>query len=71
MTEKLAVELVGDMLSRHECDVLQHLAIPMPIPMIAQILGVLNATSTTSGGGRRTVCASWTSHPLGVAWPEQ
>jgi cytochrome P450 len=40
MTEKLAVELVSDMLARHECDVVQHLAIPMPIRMIAQILGI-------------------------------
>jgi cytochrome P450 len=40
MTEKLAVELVGDMLHRRECDVVQHLAIPMPIRLIAQILGI-------------------------------
>jgi cytochrome P450 len=40
MTEKLAVELVSDMLARRECDVVQHLAIPMPIRMIAQILGI-------------------------------
>jgi cytochrome P450 len=40
MTEKLAVELVSDMIARHECDVVQQLAIPMPIRMIAQILGI-------------------------------
>jgi cytochrome P450 len=40
MTEKLAVELVAGMLSKRECDVVQQLAIPMPIRMIAQILGI-------------------------------
>src|ERR1700710_2954945 len=40
MTDKLAVELVAGMLSERECDVVQHLAIPMPIRMIAQILGI-------------------------------
>ena len=40
MIEKLADELVSDVLARRECDVVQHLAIPMPIRMIAQILGV-------------------------------
>jgi cytochrome P450 len=40
MTEKLAVELVADMLGKRECDVVQQIAIPMPIRMIAQILGV-------------------------------
>jgi cytochrome P450 len=40
MTEKLAVELVAGMLSKRECDVVQKLAIPMPIRMIAQILGI-------------------------------
>jgi cytochrome P450 len=39
MTDKLAVELVSGMLARRECDVVQHLTIPMPIRMIAQILG--------------------------------
>jgi cytochrome P450 len=40
MTEKLATELVSDMLNAAECDVVQRLAIPMPIRLIAQILGV-------------------------------
>jgi cytochrome P450 len=40
MTEKLATELVGDMLNVPECDVVQRLAIPMPIRLIARILGV-------------------------------
>ncbi|WP_158019672.1 cytochrome P450 [Mycolicibacterium rhodesiae] len=40
MTEKLATELVTDMLNAAECDVVQRLAIPMPIRLIAQILGV-------------------------------
>lgn len=40
MTDKLAVELVSDVLANPGCDVVQHLAIPMPIRLIAQILGV-------------------------------
>lgn len=40
MTEKLAVELVSDLLANPGCDVVQQLAIPMPIRLIAQILGV-------------------------------
>lgn len=40
MTEKLAVELVSEVLAHPGCDVVQQLAIPMPIRMIAQILGV-------------------------------
>jgi cytochrome P450 len=40
MTEKLAVELVSDVLARGECDVVQQLAIPMAIRMIAHILGI-------------------------------
>ena len=40
MTEKLATELVTDVLDNPGCDVVQRLAIPMPIRMIAQILGV-------------------------------
>jgi cytochrome P450 len=40
MTEKLAVELVADVLRNPGCDVVQQLAIPMPIRLIAQILGV-------------------------------
>ncbi|MDX1882245.1 cytochrome P450 [Mycolicibacterium sp. 120270] len=40
MTEKLATELVTDVLDNTGCDVVQRLAIPMPIRMIAQILGV-------------------------------
>jgi cytochrome P450 len=40
MTEKLAEELVSDVLATPGCDVVQQLAIPMPIRLIAQILGV-------------------------------
>lgn len=40
IVDKLAVELVSDLLSNPGCDVVQHLAIPMPIRLIAQILGV-------------------------------
>ncbi|RAV00032.1 cytochrome P450 [Mycobacterium colombiense] len=40
IVEKLAVELVSDLLNNPGCDVVQHLAIPMPIRLIAQILGV-------------------------------
>ncbi|OBG38471.1 cytochrome [Mycobacterium alsense] len=40
IVEKLAVELVADLLNNPGCDVVQHLAIPMPIRLIAQILGV-------------------------------
>jgi cytochrome P450 len=40
MTEKLAVELVAGLVAERECDVVQQLTIPMPIRMIAQILGI-------------------------------
>jgi cytochrome P450 len=40
ITENLAVELVADLLRNPGCDVVQQLAIPMPIRLIAQILGV-------------------------------
>ncbi|WP_082968447.1 cytochrome P450 [Mycobacterium scrofulaceum] len=40
MTERLATELVTDVLNDPGCDVVQRLAIPMPIRLIAQILGV-------------------------------
>ena len=40
IVEKLAAELVSDLLNNPGCDVVQHLAIPMPIRLIAQILGV-------------------------------
>ncbi|OBF20669.1 cytochrome P450 [Mycobacterium sp. ACS4331] len=40
ITERLAVELVTDILNDPGCDVVQRLAIPMPIRLIAQILGV-------------------------------
>lgn len=38
--ERLAEELVADVLSNPGCDVVQRLAIPMPIRLIARILGV-------------------------------
>ncbi|OBH95859.1 cytochrome P450 [Mycobacterium sp. E2733] len=40
MTDKLAVELVSNLVSSPGSDVVQQLAIPMPIRLIAQILGV-------------------------------
>ncbi len=40
MIENLAEELVADVLANPGCDVVQQLAIPMPIRLIAQILGV-------------------------------
>lgn len=40
MTENLAVELVSDVINNPGCNVVQRLAIPMPIRLIAQILGV-------------------------------
>jgi cytochrome P450 len=40
ITEKLAVELVAGLLRNPGCDVVQQLAIPMPIRLIAQILGI-------------------------------
>ncbi|MGV0791506.1 cytochrome P450 [Mycolicibacterium sp. XJ1819] len=40
ITEKLAVELVTDLLDNPGCDVVQRLSIPMPIRLIAKILGV-------------------------------
>ncbi|KUI41617.1 cytochrome [Mycobacterium sp. IS-1590] len=40
MTEKLATELVTEVIDDPGCDVVQRLAIPMPIRMIAQILGI-------------------------------
>lgn len=43
MAEKLAGELVSDMMNEPGCDVVQRLAIPMPIRLIAQILGVPDA----------------------------
>lgn len=40
MAENLATELVHDVMANPGCDVVQRLAIPMPIRLIAQILGV-------------------------------
>lgn len=40
MTEQLANDLVTDVMNDPGCDVVQRLAIPMPIRLIAQILGV-------------------------------
>lgn len=40
IVENLAVELVADLLNNPGCDVVQHLAVPMPIRLIAEILGV-------------------------------
>lgn len=43
MNDKLATELVADVLANPGCDVVQRLTIPMPIRMIAHILGVPDA----------------------------
>lgn len=40
LIDKLAVELVSDVIANPSCDVVRQLAIPMPIRVIAQILGV-------------------------------
>lgn len=40
MTEKLATDLITDVMKDPGCDVVQRLTIPMPIRLIAQILGV-------------------------------
>lgn len=40
MIEKLAVELVSAVIDNPGCDVVQRLTIPMPIRLIAQILGI-------------------------------
>ncbi|WP_082983693.1 cytochrome P450 [Mycobacterium scrofulaceum] len=58
MTEKLATELVTDVLNDPGCDVVQRLAIPMPIRLIAQILGV---PDTDVGDFRR-----WSERAVGV-----
>ncbi|OBF78302.1 cytochrome [Mycobacterium sp. 852002-51613_SCH5001154] len=58
MTEKLAIELVTDVLNDQGCDVVQRLAIPMPIRLIAQILGV---PDTDVGDFRR-----WSERAVGV-----
>jgi cytochrome P450 len=58
MTEKLAIELVSEVLSNPGCDVVQRLAIPMPIRLIAQILGVPDADV---GDFRR-----WSERAVGV-----
>ncbi|WP_082975612.1 cytochrome P450 [Mycobacterium sp. E2238] len=58
MTEKLAIDLVTDVLKDPGCDVVQRLAIPMPIRLIAQILGV---PETDVGDFRR-----WSERAVGV-----
>lgn len=40
MTEKLAIDFVTDVINSPGCDVVQRLTIPMPIRLIAHILGV-------------------------------
>ena len=71
MTEKLAVELVSDMLTRGECDVVQHLAIPMPIRMIAQILGIPECDVDDFRRWSEDAVRLMDFTPRGVAWPEQ
>ena len=41
--DKLAAELVGDVIANPGCDVVEKLTIPLPIRMIAQILGIPEA----------------------------
>ncbi|WP_232518848.1 cytochrome P450 [Mycobacterium intracellulare] len=43
MTDKLAAELVSDVLANPGCDVVERLTIPMPMRMIAHILGIPDA----------------------------
>ncbi len=43
ITDKLAAELVGDVIANPGCDVVEKLTIPLPIRMIAQILGIPEA----------------------------
>ena len=40
MIDRLAVELVGDVLDSPGCDAVQRLAVPMPMRLIAHMLGV-------------------------------
>ena len=58
MTEKRATDLVTDVMNDPGCDVVQRLAIPMPIRLIAQILGV---PDTDVGEFRR-----WSERAVGV-----
>ncbi|OBI52696.1 cytochrome [Mycobacterium sp. E796] len=58
MIEKLAADLVTDVLNDPGCDVVQRLAIPMPISLIAQILGI---PDTDVGDFRR-----WSERAVGV-----
>lgn len=58
MTEKLAIELVTDVMKDTGCDVVERLTIPMPIRLIAQILGV---PDTDVGDFRR-----WSERAVGV-----
>lgn len=58
MTEQLANDLVTDVLDNPGCDVVQRLSIPMPIRLIAQILGV---PDTDVGDFRR-----WSERAVGV-----
>jgi len=67
MTEKLAVELVSDMLARRECDVVQHLRFDAH-RMIAQILGIPECDVDDFRRWSRTPCVSWTSRQHLVAW---
>ncbi|OBG78952.1 cytochrome [Mycobacterium sp. E3305] len=58
MTEKLAIDLVTEVMDDPGCDVVQRLAIPMPIRLIAQILGV---PDSDAGDFRR-----WSERAVGV-----
>lgn len=58
MTEKLATELITEVMSNPGCDLVSRLAIPMPIRLIAQILGV---PDTDVGDFRR-----WSERAVGV-----
>lgn len=58
ITDKLAIELVTELLDNPGSDVVQRLAIPMPIRLIAQILGV---PDTDVDDFRR-----WSEHAVGI-----
>lgn len=58
MIDELAVELVGDVIDQSGCDVVQRLSIPMPIRLIARILGV---PDSDVGDFRR-----WSENAVGI-----
>lgn len=47
MIDELAAELVGEVLHNPGCDVVQRLAVPMPVRLIAHLLGVPDTVQVT------------------------